>query len=654
MGEISILSRGCRQSFQELCSELEVASSAQLELMPLDTVFGLSGRFNVWCGNLAAIQMGLNSLEHCLRLQDVLKSNVAKLLQELSNELGESKRIPKLLAILIAKSSVGLVIVSGARLPYEEQPRLEEPSNEESSDDTNSETTTSPRTELSMRLASLTDLLDKLYKLGFHIRNSDLDSSPTWSQQASFGEETDTSERESSFHKELVIDLLISLRQERIGHTVVRDYFSQRLIDSISLRKRYLEFRSSSVHGVASLNLPIDLEPSHQTDREPSYQQTTGFVEVDIHTGEDREYLENSPSIDDSLSFPEPPTMAQIGSDFTCPYCSRHCQKGIGIGNTWKVHVLQDIRPYICTYPNCPEPSQLFKSKRHWVEHEAAVHRQHWRCPSHPHVFYASSDGLKAHLHLSHSGMYNQSQINDIVELCVFEMAEDREFCPICFQSAPFRQGLTHHLATHLEQIALSTLHIAWAAETSNDADSVLEQLAVLFDESEGMSGSSETQIRNTISTSATELPPKYESTSSDQELVDLSHLAELCQAETRRALAINKNLPHVQLPAVEETERTIMTTADLLYSVELHLREITIPFDSDWYSLSIGSNLLFILKCLGWVWRLISISFNRHYSIPELHWIQIYDDIVPGVVLPEIFQHCSNTLREIENFFIT
>ncbi|RKL03360.1 hypothetical protein BFJ70_g17278 [Fusarium oxysporum] len=605
--------------------------------MPLETVFGLSGRFNVWCGNLAAVQTGLNSLEHCLRLQDVLKLNVVKVLQELSNELGES-----------------LAIVSGARLPYEEQPRPEEPFNEESSDDTNSETTTSPETELSMRLASLIDILDKLYKLGFHIRGSDLDSSPTWSQQASFGEETDTSERESSFYKELVIDHLTSLRQGRTGHAVLRDNFSQRLIDSISLRKRYLEFRSSSVHGVASLNPPIDLEPSHQTDCKPTNQQPTGFGEVELHIKDDGGYSEISPSIDDSLSFPEPPTTAQIGSDFTCSYCSEHCHKGIGTGNAWKLHVLQDIRPYICTYANCPEPSQLFKSKRHWIKHEAAVHRRHWRCPSHPPMFYASSDGLKAHLSLSHSGMYKQSQINDIVELCVFEMAEDREFCPMCLQNAPFRQGLTHHLATHLEQIALSTLPVDRAMENSDDADSVLEQLAALFDESDGMSGSSETQIRDTISTSATELPPKYGSTSSDQELVDLSHLAELCQAETRRAYAITKNLPHVHVPAVAETERTIRTTADLLHSVKLHLREVIIPFDSTWYSLSIGSSLLFILKCLGWVWRLISISFNRHYSIPELHWIQIYDDIVPGVVLPEIFQHCSNTLREIEKYFTT
>ncbi|KAF5020852.1 hypothetical protein F66182_7107 [Fusarium sp. NRRL 66182] len=608
-----------------------MASSDHIELMPLETIENLSGKFNIWCGNLKAAQTGLDSLESILQKEAVLEITVVKVLHELDHELRES-----------------ISVVSRDRLPYEEQARPAELSEDESSDESGSEDTSSPKTELSMRLGSIIDLLDKLYTLGFHIRGADLDVSPAPHQQTYSKPEADAAKDESLGYEKDVADHLALLRQGRTAPHGPRDNLPKRLAASIGLRRKHIESRRNRARPENPVHESVDLQVSHQTYPESSNQEpfTPRDDDQDLHLQMNVVDTDNEQEADSStfeaIEFPEPPLTPGDGSGFICPYCVEHCQHETGRGNVWKAHVLDDIQPYVCTYDNCPRPPTLFKSKAHWIKHEAAVHRQHWRCPQHPLVFYASADGLKAHLSLSHSGTYTGRQIDDLVDLWTFEMAEDRELCPICLQKGPFSMNLTDHLANHLEELALSSLPSEEEPGISEDEDSVLEQLAALFDESAVVGGSS------------AELPPTYGNTSSDQELIDVSHLAELCQAETKRAHVISKNLPSVHVPAVAETERTIRATADLLRSVKLHLRETVTLINSTWYSTAIGPSLMFIFKCLGWVWRMICIPFTRHYSIQELFWIQIYEDIVPGVTLPEVFQHCSNILRQIDKFFTT
>lgn len=44
----------------------------------------------------------------------------------------------------------------------------------------------------------------------------------------------------------------------------------------------------------------------------------------------------------------------------------------------WCQHVLQDLKPYVCTFDNCDAPS--FASPSQWFEHELEMHRQSWTC----------------------------------------------------------------------------------------------------------------------------------------------------------------------------------------------------------------------------------------------------------------------------------
>ena len=101
------------------------------------------------------------------------------------------------------------------------------------------------------------------------------------------------------------------------------------------------------------------------------------------------------------VNLPPPPKGADGERDFECPYCYIICPARYGRGRPWRTHLLQDLQPYICTYPDCEASGQLFRSRREWNEHEAG-HRKAWRCPEHPLAVYSSPAGLRDHLRQQH------------------------------------------------------------------------------------------------------------------------------------------------------------------------------------------------------------------------------------------------------------
>ena len=63
------------------------------------------------------------------------------------------------------------------------------------------------------------------------------------------------------------------------------------------------------------------------------------------------------------IELPPPPKAAGDGEkDFECPYCFVICPARYGTGRSWRTHLLQDLQPYVCTYDECHNPDQLFRS----------------------------------------------------------------------------------------------------------------------------------------------------------------------------------------------------------------------------------------------------------------------------------------------------
>ena len=75
---------------------------------------------------------------------------------------------------------------------------------------------------------------------------------------------------------------------------------------------------------------------------------------------------------------PKPP-VKRLPAQFECPLCFQ--VKKLQKPSDWSKHVHEDLQPFTCTFPQCPDPKS-FKRKADWVRHENERHRQleWWQC----------------------------------------------------------------------------------------------------------------------------------------------------------------------------------------------------------------------------------------------------------------------------------
>jgi hypothetical protein len=109
-------------------------------------------------------------------------------------------------------------------------------------------------------------------------------------------------------------------------------------------------------------------------------------------------------------------------------------------------HVFKDIKPYVCTFKECPKQNHLFDSRHEWFEHEQELHRKEWYCNSCGKIFASSAD-CGEHLRQVHPGLQTA------VDRCerTIQSEQTCPLCPTCY--LPGR--LQRHLARHMQQIAL-------------------------------------------------------------------------------------------------------------------------------------------------------------------------------------------------------
>ncbi|KAF5581817.1 heat shock factor (HSF)-type DNA-binding protein [Fusarium pseudocircinatum] len=433
-----------------------------------------------------------------------MHKNISQLLQQLGVALNEST-----------------AVVSGERPPYDEE-SIPSDISEESDDDTSNEYF--PSTELSMRVASITDILNNLYRLSYKIRNSNLRPSSTRANliQAVDNETgVDLFDVHYDFDSRHLIELFSAMRQERSEAVESLDVLLERLVTSNVLRRK--QFRDWERHarklGVQALpvhQIPIRERPSASEapeDLERLQPQRLGLLDLPPAEEQSRLSGTNATPYDPALAdrterqtilsmastaldadgkgieVPKPPEDALNGDSFTCPYCWVVCPPKEGRGKTWKSHVLHDLRPYVCTYETCNSANDLYQSRKAWVDHEEAMHQPSWRCRDHPDTLYVTGADFKRHLLREHDRVLSGEQLEDLTNVSKLGRVDDRDTCPICFDEQPFPKGLTNHLANHLERIALFPL----PRTISNDEKNVDEsQFSKLFNIDSDNSSTSE------------------------------------------------------------------------------------------------------------------------------------------------------------------
>ncbi|KAF7677454.1 hypothetical protein GT037_004313 [Alternaria burnsii] len=153
-----------------------------------------------------------------------------------------------------------------------------------------------------------------------------------------------------------------------------------------------------------------------------------------------------------TIRFPNRPRTkgGRVLEQYICPYCST--AQITTSERRWKKHVLSDLQPYICTYPDCQLNDYFFEKKDDWYNHESRTHRVEWFCNTASHQSFVDMQEFLDHMHTVHSEPLDGAQLRSLHRGFQRPSNAHSGTCTLCGQHASI---LKSHLARHLEQLAL-------------------------------------------------------------------------------------------------------------------------------------------------------------------------------------------------------
>ncbi|MCJ1374452.1 hypothetical protein MMC20_005684 [Loxospora ochrophaea] len=283
---------------------------------------------------------------------------------------------------------------------------------------------------------------------------------------------------------------------DRIGHEQLRRY--KKLIE---LKVKHAQCKQvgkckSGKHCSALGGEPTYL-PSKAGNKEPNV--TPSSFAIPALGASDDDTATIAEGIVNAAQFPPGvplPPVKRLPAEFECPLC--FTVRKFHKPSDWSKHVHEDVQPFTCTFPNCPEPKS-FKRKADWVRHENERHRQleWWVCNKHdcshkcfrkdnfvqhlvrehklpePKVKVLRSDkpavrGPASHKARSSKDLGDDQSQNDaervwaLVNKChhTTDKNPKGESCRFCGNVCSSWKKLTVHLAKHMEQISMPVLNL--------------------------------------------------------------------------------------------------------------------------------------------------------------------------------------------------
>lgn len=150
-------------------------------------------------------------------------------------------------------------------------------------------------------------------------------------------------------------------------------------------------------------------------------------------------------------------------------YCNKNFEADI-----FRLHVLADIRPYVCTFSTCKDELVTFPTRKLWANHEFSEHRVEkvWHCMKCADVF-VEVNLWRKHLGSRHGIFFSAVKFQSAAALAVKKMPGLLEHtqCPLCLDSVePTRRAFATHVGKHLETIALTALPPEINYDTESEA----------------------------------------------------------------------------------------------------------------------------------------------------------------------------------------
>ena len=221
----------------------------------------------------------------------------------------------------------------------------------------------------------------------------------------------------------------------RDKHPHANENLVRRLGFAMTRRRNYLKYRERHR---AKLSMGLDVSPEVDEEGTNILSETvatslqTGHVESEDKAPEaamsDTSYastiLEGG-----AITIPLPPKEAIGGAPFECPYC--FFMISIKGSRAWPMHVFQDLQPYVCLFPTCTTPHKMYSSRREWFRHLRGAHLAEWARGQYESSAASTNDGAKSTLHA---------------------------ICPLCGSESGSETHFEHHLARHLQELALFVL----------------------------------------------------------------------------------------------------------------------------------------------------------------------------------------------------
>jgi hypothetical protein len=133
-----------------------------------------------------------------------------------------------------------------------------------------------------------------------------------------------------------------------------------------------------------------------------------------------------------------------------------------GTTNRSRMHVFADLKPYICTYENCPSALVTFPDRKSWAQHEFSCHRSDviFRCND------CDKELTNEAAFSAHVEEYHVAKPSDAHLLALAAAAREirhhpanEQVCPLCLRNGwqDERKFITH-VAQHMEDIALGAV----------------------------------------------------------------------------------------------------------------------------------------------------------------------------------------------------
>jgi len=465
MSTIQDVCQASRDQLASLLNMLDATSPISEFKGSHKRIKNLNECFGHWCGNLGALVPASHddSLDNRLRNAPMMHDSILAMARDLARALATVYAI-----ISGSRPNRSMAVDSHIQeiMAQLELTDSDEEDSDEDNDNLEAGPCDEPETELDSCLKSMSSSVSRLFQASVYIGSL---APVTRRALAS---------RSEPFDSRLEISRVID-RYPKLGANLA---LARRLGEANARRSQYFTYCRDHHEGLSN--------PSDALDAQ------TKATDFDLEDATEGLSSDNASSISDqsdvsvpdqgfaslsgvfsTFTAPEPaadelgyPPVPYNGEEdlFLCPYCC-DIYRYPGTEQHWRRHVLGDLEPYVCTYPECD--LRTYKSEHAWFDHELRAHRRSRQCPKCNLVNLDSASALAQHMNHAHPETMTEIQLpmtthqieQPIVSLRTTE-------CPFCdsvllrqlssdSRSKDVTMGLfRRHVGHHLRQIALLAL----------------------------------------------------------------------------------------------------------------------------------------------------------------------------------------------------